>query len=40
MNMVQQGVLGEITHAEGAYIHDLRSIILQTKKRVGITITG
>lgn len=24
LNMVQQGVLGEITHAEGAYIHDLR----------------
>lgn len=24
LNMVQQGALGEITHAEGAYIHDLR----------------
>ncbi len=24
LNMVQQGVFGEITHAEGAYIHDLR----------------
>ena len=24
LNMVQQGVLGEITHAEWAYIHDLR----------------
>lgn len=24
LNMAQQGVLGEITHAEGAYIHDLR----------------
>lgn len=25
LNMVKQGVLGEITHAEGAYIHNLRS---------------
>ncbi|PWE00400.1 Gfo/Idh/MocA family protein [Marinilabilia rubra] len=24
LNMAQQGVLGEIVHAEGAYIHDLR----------------
>ena len=24
LNMVRQGALGEITHAEGAYIHDLR----------------
>ncbi len=24
LNMAQQGVFGEITHAEGAYIHDLR----------------
>jgi len=24
LNMVRQGVLGEIVHAEGAYIHDLR----------------
>ncbi len=24
LNMVQQGVFGELTHAEGAYIHDLR----------------
>lgn len=24
LNMVQQGALGEITHAEGAYMHDLR----------------
>ena len=24
LNMVQQGVFGEITHAEGAYIHDIR----------------
>ena len=25
LNMVRQGVLGELVHAEGAYIHDLRS---------------
>lgn len=31
LNMVQQGVLGEITHAEGSYIHDLRKHYLQTK---------
>ncbi len=24
LNMAQQGVFGEVTHAEGAYIHDLR----------------
>ncbi len=27
LNMVRQGLLGEIMHAEGAYIHDLRSPI-------------
>ncbi len=27
LNMVRQGLLGEIVHAEGAYIHDLRSPI-------------
>ncbi|PWD98977.1 acetylgalactosaminidase [Marinilabilia rubra] len=26
LNMAQQGVFGEIVHAEGAYIHDLRSL--------------
>ncbi|MEN8203688.1 MAG: Gfo/Idh/MocA family oxidoreductase [Bacteroidota bacterium] len=26
LNMVRQGLLGEIVHAEGAYIHDLRQI--------------
>ena len=26
LNMVRQGLLGEILHAEGAYIHDLRAI--------------
>lgn len=26
LNMAQQGVLGEIVHVEGAYIHDLRSL--------------
>ena len=27
LNMVRQGVLGEVMHAEGAYIHDLRESI-------------
>jgi hypothetical protein len=27
LNMVQQGVFGEITYAEGAYIHDCRDLI-------------
>jgi len=27
LNMVQQGLFGEIVHAEGAYIHDLRSML-------------
>ncbi len=27
LNMAQQGVFGEIVHAEGAYIHDLRSML-------------
>lgn len=26
LNMAQQGLLGEIVHAEGAYIHDLRAL--------------
>ena len=26
LNMVQQGVLGEVVHAEGGYLHDLREI--------------
>lgn len=26
LNMAQKGVLGELVHAEGAYIHDLRSL--------------
>ena len=30
LNMVQQGLLGEITHAEGAYIHDLKKLIFDT----------
>lgn len=28
LHMVQQGILGEIIHAEGSYLHDLRSRIL------------
>jgi predicted dehydrogenase len=27
LNMLQQGLFGEIVHAEGAYIHDLRSML-------------
>lgn len=27
LNMAQQGLFGEIVHAEGAYIHDLRSML-------------
>lgn len=28
LNMIQEGVFGDITHAEGAYIHDLRKHLL------------
>ena len=28
LNMVQDGIFGNITHAEGAYLHDLRSLML------------
>lgn len=31
LNMAQQGVLGEITHGEGAYIHDLKKLIFDTE---------
>ncbi len=31
LNMVRQGLLGEIVHAEGAYIHDLREGIFNEK---------
>ena len=27
LNMVQEGIFGELTHAEAAYIHDLRSLM-------------
>lgn len=30
LNMAQQGVFGEIVHAEGAYIHDLRWLLFDT----------
>jgi hypothetical protein len=30
LNMVQRGVLGEIIHGEGAYIHDLKKLIFDT----------
>ncbi|MDC0908739.1 Gfo/Idh/MocA family oxidoreductase [Flavobacteriales bacterium] len=28
LNMIQEGVFGDITHTEGAYIHDLRGLLL------------
>jgi hypothetical protein len=28
LNMIQEGVFGDITHTEGAYIHDLRALLL------------
>ncbi len=31
LNMVRKGLFGEILHAEGAYLHDLRAIKLDTK---------
>lgn len=31
LNMVRAGVLGEIVHGEGAYNHDLREILFETK---------
>ena len=31
LNMVQQGVLGEVVHAEGGYLHDLRAIKFEKK---------
>jgi hypothetical protein len=35
LNMVQQGLFGEIVHAEGAYIHDLRSMLFAEKGEPG-----
>jgi hypothetical protein len=31
MNMVRKGVFGNLTHAEGAYLHDLRGLLLDKK---------
>ena len=28
LNMIQEGVFGDLTHAEGAYLHDLRALLL------------
>ena len=33
LNMVRQGVLGEMLHAECGYMHDLRALIFQETKR-------
>ncbi|MCH2021967.1 MAG: Gfo/Idh/MocA family oxidoreductase [Saprospiraceae bacterium] len=30
LNMIQNGVFGDLTHAEGAYLHDLRAHMLST----------
>jgi predicted dehydrogenase len=35
LNMAQQGLLGEIVHAEGAYIHDLRSMLFAEEGEPG-----
>jgi len=35
LNMAQKGLLGEIVHAEGAYIHDLRSLNFLDPKEGG-----
>jgi hypothetical protein len=35
LNMVQQGVFGEIIHGEGAYIHDLRRQMEQVERGTG-----
>lgn len=32
LNMAQQGLFGEIIHGEGAYIHDIRNLILADEK--------
>ncbi len=31
LNMCRQGIFGELTHGEGAYIHDLRDQMLETR---------
>jgi hypothetical protein len=35
LNMVQQGLFGEIVHTEGAYIHDLRSMLFAEEGEPG-----
>lgn len=35
LNLVQQGVLGDLTHAEGAYIHDLRWQMKEIERKTG-----
>lgn len=35
LNMVRQGVFGDLTHGEGAYIHDLRMQMKQTERGTG-----
>ena len=32
-NMVRQGLFGEILHAEGGYLHDLRAIKFEQRRR-------
>lgn len=35
LNMASRGLFGEVMHVEGAYIHDLRSLNLDTADRTG-----
>ncbi len=35
LNMAQQGLFGELVHAEGAYIHDLRSMLFAERGEPG-----
>ena len=35
LNMASRGLFGEVMHVEGAYIHDLRSLNLDTTDRTG-----
>lgn len=35
LNMVQKGLFGEIIHGEGAYIHDLRSLLFADENKGG-----
>ena len=40
LNMAQQGLFGEIVHAEGAYIHDLRELSFNSRWEDGSYVPG